>query len=190
MQESIKQSKYKRHYTELTREDIESQIEYNPIDGVFSRKVIRGSKFSSGVNRVFNFDRFQEEQPNIFIRVNKEYYRIPTNRVAWILHYGVWNTVPIMHRNSNKLDFRISNLLCAPIKNQFKVKTILKNLDEHLRIKGHPVDQHKFTVSFIEDGRLKTKIFDGVSQASTFVKTKRAELEDILREFGCVLPES
>ena len=50
------------------------------------------------------------KHPNGHIEVSLKKRSYMAHHIVWFLHYGVWPTAPIIHKNGNKTDNRLENL--------------------------------------------------------------------------------
>lgn len=168
-------------YTELKREDIEHHITYIPFTGEFIRK---------SNNRKINLECFKDlTTPKIYININGKRYDIPAGRLALLLHTGSWCEECVLFRDSDRFNFRISNLMSVSKKHHSQVLSVLKNLQEHCKVIPHPTDKYKFIVTFVTNGKSKNKVFHSVEDAQVFLLKKKKQLLRLLRRLGCVVPE-
>lgn len=168
-------------YTSLTREQIEHHITYVPFTGEFIRK---------GNNQKVNLECFRDlTTPKIYVRIDNKRYDIPAGRLALLLHTGSWCEECVLFRDSDRFNFKISNLMSVSKKHHSQVLSVLKNLQEHCKIVPHPTDQYKFIVTFVTNGKSKNKVFHCYEEAQVFLQKKKKQLLRHLRRLGCVVPE-
>lgn len=84
----------------LTQQELQLNIHYDPISGVFIR--LKGKGTGSTINGVNKYRQYQ------YIRVLGSRYM--AHRLAWLYIHGKWPISDIDHINRIKYDNRISNL--------------------------------------------------------------------------------
>lgn len=168
-------------YIELTREDIEQVVSYNPITGVFIRK---------SNNQPVNLECFKDlTTPKIYMNIKGKRYDIPAGRLALLLHTGNWCEECVLYRDNDRFNFKINNLMSVSKKQHSQVLSVLKNLQENCKVIPHPVDQYKFIVHFVINGKSKNKVFHCPDEARVFLEKKKKQLLRYLRRLGCVVPQ-
>lgn len=93
--------------TDLTAERLRELLHYDPLTGVFTRKIRTSNRINIGdVAGNIRKDGYRD------IRVGGE--KIKEHRVAWLYVYGEWPKFGIDHINGNPSDNRIANLRDIP----------------------------------------------------------------------------
>lgn len=169
-------------YRTLHREDVESVFSYDPVTGVFTRRK---------TGRVVPVkESFDDKVPLLHFSYNGNNYRAPAHTIAWLLHYGIFPEGVILHRDLNKYNLKINNLLDVSQKHHKAFLTAHKNLNENCKVLLHPKDNYKFLVGFLIDSKMQYKIFEDDSSAKEYIKVKRRQLIRQIRLLGGVIPEN
>lgn len=88
---------------ELTAEYLRSVLHYDPVSGIFTRKVRTSTRVKVGaVAGCSNGDGY--------LRIGLHNRLFLAHRLVWLYVYGEWPSLDIDHINRNKADNRISNL--------------------------------------------------------------------------------
>lgn len=169
-------------YRTLTRQDVESIFSYDPLTGVFTRK-------KSG-RMVQIRESFDDKVPLLCFTYKGNNYRAPAHTIAWLLHYGIFPEGVILHRDLNRYNLKINNLLDVSYKHLKAFMTAHKNLNENCKVLLHPKDNYKFLVGFLIDSEMKYKTFDDDSAAKEYIKIKRRSLIKQIRLLGGIIPEN
>lgn len=88
---------------ELTVERLCELLHYDPVTGVFTRKVTLNSRFKVG-------DIVGVQRPDGYLRMSVDDINYFAHRLAWLHVYGVWADEQIDHINRVRSDNRIENL--------------------------------------------------------------------------------
>ncbi len=99
----------------MSRDQVASQLRYNPDTGMFTRKV-RGGKHT-----VSSFNQKGRK------RITVLGFKFLASRLAWLLYYGEWPEKTVDHINGNPADDRIANLRLASESEQQWNKGINRN---------------------------------------------------------------
>jgi hypothetical protein len=169
-------------YRELQRTDLENVFLYDPIEGVFiKRKNNKSIEFK---------ESYDDKIPQIDFSIQGKYYRIPAHTLAWVLHFGYFPEGVVLHRDLDKYNLRISNLLDVSQKHYKAFLTAHKNLNENCKVLLHPTDQYKFIVGFFINGKLRYRVFQDDIAAKEYIKIKKRQLIRQIRLLGGVIPEN
>jgi len=171
------------NYKSLTREDVEKVILYDPVEGSFFKK-------STGNKIHINQYTEPNQTPKIKFTISSVLYTAQVHNLAWLLHYGYHPEGVVIHRDRNKCNLKISNLLDVSQKHYKALLTAYRNLEENCKIMLHPNNQYKFIVGFITKGKMQYKLFDDDSAAKEYIKIKRRQFIKQIRLLGGVLPEN
>lgn len=88
--------------TELTFEEVDRMLSYDPATGALTWKVSRGNAKASSVAGT------DDGQGYLRVRVQgKKYF---AHRLAWLLHTGAWPSQQLDHIDGSRTNNRISNL--------------------------------------------------------------------------------
>lgn len=88
--------------TEITQDDLVSQLTYNPTTGEFHWVVSKGNRKSGSIAGSIGYQGYRS------IHINHHSYQ--AHRLAWLITYRAFPFGEIDHINGNKADNRIENL--------------------------------------------------------------------------------
>lgn len=171
------------NYKSLKRDEIEKVVIYDPVEGSFLKK-------STGKKIHINYYTEENQNPKVKFTIDGVIYNPPLHNLAWMLHFGYFPEGIILHRDLNKYNLKINNLLDVSHKHYKAFLTAHKNLNENCKVLLHPKDQYKYIVGFILNNKMSYKLFDDDSSAKEYIKIKRKQLIRQIRLLGGVLPEN
>lgn len=157
---------------DLSIQDIQSKILYDPIEGAFFRLPT--------MNKII----FTESTSLLIaIKVRGKRYRIPAHNIAWFYEHGLYPDKVIMHRDMDKLNFKIENLKQVTSTHLIRATNMYKCLKAGIRVKPHPTDVHKFIVEY-NDGKPKKKIFQDYCVAYAYIEFLKVHIKRDLQKLG------
>jgi hypothetical protein len=130
---------------ELTQQYLSEILDYNPVTGVFTWKVSRGS------NKAGNRAGSSHSRGYRVIRINGKNYK--EHRLAWLYYYGYMPTKQLDHRSGVKDDNRIDNLREAS--NAENQQNLGKNINNTSGFTGVTYDKRsgKWMARIKKDGK-------------------------------------
>lgn len=88
---------------QITLEELQHLVQYNPETGIFSKAAGYSTRWSSGYV-------YKKANPGEYLKIKINGRQIKAHRIAWFLVYGVWPSCDIDHINGDIHDNRIANL--------------------------------------------------------------------------------
>ncbi len=102
----------------LSKEELEKEFTYDPVQGTLSRKTLRRNAKRSVVHRE------SDEYPRVYFKGKN----LLVHRVVYIMHYGfIPEGLQIDHINRDKSDYRIKNLRAVPQEVNMENTGVMKN---------------------------------------------------------------
>lgn len=168
----------------LSYREIEELFIYNPVDG----KIIRRDTmlethlvdYDSDVRIEFRY------KPKGVKGLGKK-YSIPARSIAWMLHYQTWATHVLVHRDFDKRNLKVSNLIEMPRKEYRQMLSCYNNYLNNCKVKKHKEDQYKFVVKYSENGRIYCKTFVDNFVAQKYAIQLKTQFLLKLRRFGMII---
>lgn len=154
----------------LTAEELREQLDYDPLTGVFTRRVTMSNRIKIG-----DVAGSLSDEGYLRFRVGNKIYS--AHRLAWLYVYGVWPTKDIDHVNGARNDNRIANLREAT--RAENVQNAKKRRGAHCRLKGVHMRKHRFCAQIKARGK---QIFLGVYD--TEEEAHAAYMAAAEKEFG------
>lgn len=128
---------------ELTKEQVETAIAYDPENGSFTWKINAGKSISAGSPagtwKTLRIRSTGEVKSYLYITFLGR--NMTATRVAWLLHYGEWPTRTVQFIDGNTLNLKISNLRLASFESKKvsvdgrKIHKLSKEASRHYGLK-------------------------------------------------------
>lgn len=134
------------------------------------------------INELVDYDKFTgrfytKTQKHKELHANEDLYivlfhkhkrwKVKANKLAYEL--GTQTKIPddyvVLHRNLDKQDFRLCNLMIVPSTTMQQITEAHRNLSSDLKITPHPKDIFAYVVSWIEHRQQKRKVVHDVVAA-------------------------
>ena len=152
-------------------------LKYDPLTGnIFVRKS----------ERILVAD--ENGQVSVYDSKNKPALRrFLLDKLAFALALNKWprKDQRILHKNLNKNDNRLCNIVPVSRAIFNKINEANKNLETGIRMQTHPVDQYKYMVYWYENSGEKVKVVNDVVNAKTLVLQLKLKYSKILTKYCC-----
>lgn len=135
---------------ELTQEDLQKIFVYDALSGKLTKK--RTGKEVT--------DTEFEGTPKAYFTYKGKKYGIFLHLVCWILHYGKWPDQIVFHRDFNKRNNKITNLMEVNTRDNYQLLCAYNNLTKYCDIKPHHKFQDIYLVRYLAGGRLKSDKYE------------------------------
>lgn len=130
----------------LTAERLREVLDYNLETGVFLRKAARGN------DHLIGKPTSQKPRKNGYLTIRVDGVMYYAQRLAWLHFYGSWPVNQAEHRNTVKIDNRISNLRDATKSQNRANISAHKNSATGIKGVNWDVKSKKFRAQISKDG--------------------------------------
>lgn len=159
--------------TSITKDYLNSILEYDPNTGFFMRKIKRG-KGPAGVP-------ISTSEPNRYIFIMAGRKQFLAHRLAWFWVHGEWPPLPLDHINGDRSDNRIANLrLATPSDNSCNSRPRHRLRSKYRGV--YPTKDHRWRVRITKNG--KRHDFGSYSTDQEAFQAREAVLHSIHGEFS------
>lgn len=163
---------------ELTKDDIDKIFDYNPLSGVLTRK-----RTGSEVK-----DLDYITIPVAYFTHKKEKYGIATHIICWMMYYGQWPDKVVFHRDFNKRNNKITNLMLISTQDNYKILGAYNNLTKYCDVKIHHKYQDIYLVRYLAGGRLKHEKYEDYGFAKAAADQMKNKYRRVIIKMGGIPP--
>lgn len=163
---------------ELTLDEIREVFSYDPVSGKLfnlrtSREVIPSE---------------YETNPKACFRYNSKVFTVLIHSVCWLLHYGQWPSDIVFHRDFNKTNNKITNLMVINRRDNYKLISAYNNLTKYCDIKAHSKYNDIYLVRHLSNGRLKHEKYEDYGFAKDAAEKLKNNYRRLIIKLGGIPP--